>query len=110
MVNKGVVSRQVYMQSWYMANQVRINMMTFKEYINELRNVWLPSEWEALTRSQVLASQQGGKPFWEWAIEMQGTNALLMGTQSQLSEAALRNQLKAGQHPDLSNSRGGSLK
>lgn len=32
-------------QNWYMTNETRINVMTFKGYMAELCQVWLLSEW-----------------------------------------------------------------
>ncbi len=50
----------------------------------------------------MLSTQQGEKIFWEWVVDLQGTNVLLQGTQSHLSEDAIGNQIEANRHPDLS--------
>lgn len=89
-------------QSWYITNQTRIDVMSFRRYIVELKRVWLPSDWERTTRAKVLSTQQGDKIFWEWAVELQGSNVLLQGTQSHLTEDAIQNQIEANCNPELS--------
>lgn len=90
------------MQDWYMTNQARIDAMSFCRYLVELKRVWLPSDWERTTRAKVLSTQQGDKKFWEWVVDLQGTNLLLQGTQSYLMEDTLLNQIEANRHLELS--------
>ncbi len=89
-------------QNWYMANKARINAMSFKDYIVELRRTWLPTDWEANLRACILSARQEEISFHEWALEVQAANAILQGTASYLEEAGMRNQLKVGRHADLS--------
>ncbi len=89
------------LQEWYITNQERINAMEFSEYMNELQDVWLPSDWERTARTKILSTPQGDRIFWEWALEMQNLNARLLGTLSHLRESALCNQLEPNRNLDL---------
>lgn len=63
---------------------------------------WLPLDWDRTTQVKMLLTQQGGKIFWEWVMDLQGINIFLQGTQSHFSEDAILNQLEANHHPELS--------
>ncbi|KAG1856950.1 hypothetical protein C8R48DRAFT_607803, partial [Suillus tomentosus] len=56
---------------------------------------WLESHWDTKLRKKVLGSQQGSRPFYEWALELQNQNALLYGNTAHLSDVQLRNQMEA---------------
>lgn len=90
-----------YIQNWYIANQRRIDAMDFATYIAELHQVWLPADWEKRVQARVLETPQGDRVFWDWAVEIQSTNALLYDTTSLVSEDALRNQIEASHHAEL---------
>ncbi|KAG1899065.1 uncharacterized protein F5891DRAFT_1190260 [Suillus fuscotomentosus] len=64
-------------QDWCLMNQEEMDLMTFKEYMAEVRRVWLPSGWADIVRCKMLASMQGQCPFSEWAIDVQSQNTLL---------------------------------
>lgn len=72
-------------QNWYNANQARINALEFDKYIEELKTMWLPADWEASISARVWSLQQRDQIFWEWVVEVQGTNTLLLGTPSFLT-------------------------
>lgn len=60
-----------------------------------LRNDWLEKHWATKLRKKVLGSQQGSRPFYEWALELQNQNALLYGNKAYLEDDKLRDQLEA---------------
>lgn len=94
--------QDLWVQTQYMENWAQINAMTFDDYIEELCHVWLPSNWEVTLCLTVLGTQQGEKACHDWAMEIQGANALLIGTTSYLTEQTLHNQLEAGHSHNLS--------
>lgn len=88
-------------QEWYIVDQERLDKLTFDAYMAEVRAYWLPTDWADTTRQKMLSSFQGNKTFNDWAIEIQGQNALLRGTPSHMTELALRHHLEAHMQPDL---------
>ncbi|KAG1718917.1 hypothetical protein EDD22DRAFT_792022, partial [Suillus occidentalis] len=88
-------------QEWYLNDQERMDKLTFDAYIAEVRAYWLPWDWADSTRQKLLSSVQGNKAFSDWAVEVQSLNAILRGTESQLTELQLRFHLKAHMHADL---------
>ncbi|KIJ05142.1 hypothetical protein PAXINDRAFT_53754, partial [Paxillus involutus ATCC 200175] len=86
---------------WYINDDDRLNALSFTDFIAEVRNCWLPSDWAALTRQKMLSSMQGSRPFQEWAVEIQSQNAILRSTTSHLTEASVKYHLEAHMHPDL---------
>jgi predicted aspartyl protease len=82
-------------QDWYLTNQDEIDAMTFKEYMAEVRNMWLPVGWADIVRRKMLASTQGQRPFSEWAIEVQSQNTLLRGTTLHLPLYHLESHMNA---------------
>ncbi len=52
-------------------------------------------------RLKVLSARQGDTVFQDWAIAVQSTNAILLGTTSFLDKGAMQNQLEAGRNSDL---------
>lgn len=89
------------MQEWYIVNQEQIDAMEFPDYMNELRKVWLPSDWEQTAQAKVLSTLQGDRVFWEWVMEIQNLKAHLRGTASHLSERMIHHQLEANHNPKL---------
>ncbi|KAG1801985.1 uncharacterized protein BJ212DRAFT_1487467 [Suillus subaureus] len=88
-------------QEWYLNDQEHLDALTFREYMAEVRAYWLPSDWADITWQKLLSSTQGNKPFNEWAVEVQGLNALLHDTPSYLTELNLCYHLEAHMHTDL---------
>lgn len=90
-----------WVQNWYITHQRRIDEMDFLTYMEELQRVWLPTDWERTIHARVLATSQGDRNFWDWAVELQSTNTLLFSTASHLNEDAMRNQLEASRNTEL---------
>ncbi|KAG1841699.1 hypothetical protein DFJ58DRAFT_610860, partial [Suillus subalutaceus] len=88
-------------QDWYMTNQDEIDLMTFKEYMAEVREIWLPIGWADTIRRKMLASTQGQRAFSEWAIDVQSQNTLLRGTPSHLADVNILYHLESHMNIDL---------
>jgi hypothetical protein len=80
---------------WYWTDEVRINALTFENFLKEMRTKWLKKGWQKDIRRRVLGTKQNGEAFWDWAVRMRGLNALLRDTPSHLSDAILQSQLDA---------------
>lgn len=89
------------LHTWYLAQQVTLDAGTFLEYMTALKDAWLETHWDTKLRKKVLGSRQGGRAFYEWALELQNQNALLYGNAAHLTDAQLRNQLEANICDDL---------
>ncbi|KAG2158306.1 uncharacterized protein EDB93DRAFT_1246158 [Suillus bovinus] len=83
------------LRTWYLTQRATLDGGTFTQYMTALKNAWLESHWDTKLRRKVLGSQQGNRPFYEWALELQNQNALLYGSTTHLTDAQLRNQLEA---------------
>ena len=68
----------------------------------ELRENYLPPDWEESVRTQILGMQmRKSVKFWDWSQEMHTLNIVLWGTDSHLTDVALHNQLEASLEPSL---------
>ncbi|KAG2346923.1 hypothetical protein BDR05DRAFT_1046205 [Suillus weaverae] len=90
-----------WIQDWYITNQEHIDLMTFKEYMAEVRSVWLPIGWADTVQRKILASMQGQCAFSEWAMDVQSQNTLLRGTTSHLADINILYHLKSHMNIDL---------
>ncbi|KAG1839529.1 hypothetical protein F4604DRAFT_1599551, partial [Suillus subluteus] len=88
-------------QDWYSTNQEEIDAMTFKEYMAEVRSIWLPLGWADTVRRKMLASTQGQRPFSEWVIDVQSQNTLLRGTASHLPDVNILYHLESHMNAEL---------
>jgi hypothetical protein len=88
-------------QDWYLTNQEEIDVLSFKEFMAEVRRIWLPIGWADTVRRKMLASNQGQRPFSEWAINMQSQNTLLRGTTSHLTDVNILYHLESHLNADL---------
>ncbi|KAG1836531.1 hypothetical protein F4604DRAFT_1692804 [Suillus subluteus] len=75
------------LHTWYLAQWVTLDAA--------LKDAWLETHWDTKLRKKVLGSQQGARPFYEWALEIQNQNTLLYGNPTHLDDAQLRSQLEA---------------
>ncbi|KAG2138055.1 uncharacterized protein EDB93DRAFT_726219 [Suillus bovinus] len=88
-------------QDWYLMNQEEIDAMSFKKYMAEVRNIWLPLGWADTVRRKMLASTQGQRPFSEWAIDVQSQTILLRGTASHLPDINILYHLESHMNAEL---------
>jgi hypothetical protein len=89
------------LHTWYLTRRTVLDAGTFKQYMTALRNDWLEKHWATKLRKKVLGSQQGTRPFYEWALELQNQNALLYGNKAYLEDDKLRDQLEANTCDEL---------
>jgi hypothetical protein len=50
-------------QEWYLNDQERMDALTFKDYMAEVCEYWLPDDWADITRQKLLSLCQGSKVF-----------------------------------------------
>jgi hypothetical protein len=81
------------LHTWYLAQRATLDAGTFSEYLTALKSAWLETHWDTKLRKKVLGSQQGTRPFYEWALELQNQNALLYGNAAHLTTPVLRAKL-----------------
>ncbi|KAG1804740.1 uncharacterized protein HD556DRAFT_1226393, partial [Suillus plorans] len=88
-------------QDWYLNNQEEFDALSFKDYLGEVRDYWLPTDWSDSVRRKMLASVQGQRPFSEWAVDIQSQNTLLRDTASHLDDVNLLYHLESHMNPEL---------
>jgi len=92
----------VHVRDWISCDRARLLMLSYNDFMTEVRANYLPSDWEEMVRTQILGMQmKKGAKFWDWCQEMRAINIILRGTDSHLSDFALRNQLEANLEPSL---------
>ncbi|KAF9493440.1 hypothetical protein BDN71DRAFT_1394956, partial [Pleurotus eryngii] len=70
-------------------------------YKDQMRSLFLPTDWEYTARMAVLRLKQGLRPFMDFALELMGKNNLLAGTTSFMNDDFIRDAIEAGMEPDL---------
>ncbi|KAH7917164.1 hypothetical protein BV22DRAFT_1026885, partial [Leucogyrophana mollusca] len=93
--------RDVRLQDWYLNDKDEIDQYSFPQFMTQLRLHWLEADWQSKIRMKVLGSRQGNCPFYEWAIDLQSSNAILRDDPAYLSLDQLRFQMEANMHPSL---------
>ena len=94
--------RCVHIRDWISCERERLVNLSYAEFMSELRENYLPPDWEDSVRAQILAMQmRRNVKFWDWCQEMRALNIVLRGTASHLDDTALRNQLEASLEPGL---------
>ena len=63
---------------WYQASQVRIDVLTLDQYLDELTGLTLDHNWVHTLREEILNSHQGSCAFINWKIEMENLNSILI--------------------------------
>ncbi|KAG2740877.1 hypothetical protein P692DRAFT_201727552, partial [Suillus brevipes Sb2] len=93
MIASRMLDRRLH--TWYLTQRATLNAGTFDAYMKMLKKDWLEANWETKLRKKVMGSQQGTRPFYEWALDLQDQNSLLYGNDAHLNDVQLRNQLEA---------------
>jgi hypothetical protein len=89
--------RDTRIKDWILSDKVRIQSLSFSEFMTEFRMAYLDADWEETTRQELGAMTQGkDTSFWDFAITVQARNSLLVNTLSHLDEDKLRHRLEAG--------------
>ena len=86
---------------WAEANEAILKVLEFSEFMDWLKKRALEKDWDCKIKLSMLWSKQGGRPFHEWAYELQTRNALLRECPCHFSEEALREILQNGMDPSL---------
>ena len=86
---------------WAEANETILKVLEFSEFMDRLKERALEKDWDRKIKLSMLWSKQGGRPFHEWAYELQTRNALLRGRPCHFSEEALREVLQNGMDQSL---------
>lgn len=86
---------QPILKQWYRADKTRINAMGLPSFLKEIQNQVLDFDWDVKLLDSIQLSQQGKRPFWDWAISLQDSNATLSnaGSTHALPEAGLRQHI-----------------
>jgi hypothetical protein len=54
----------VLILDWYWTDDMRINTLSFNNFIKEMKSKWLKDGWEQDIRHRVLGTKQKGPEFW----------------------------------------------
>jgi hypothetical protein len=57
-------------EAWIIANETRLEALTFVAFMDEVRSLWLEDGWEDILRRRILGVWQGTKPFKEWLVKI----------------------------------------
>lgn len=93
--------RDTCIQDWVSLNCERLLRLTFPAFMTEFKELYLPKDWEEITCIELLQMNQGNKLFWDWAIQVQTKNSILIDTDSYLDKDQLRNCMEAGMNPKV---------
>jgi hypothetical protein len=84
------------------SNRATLVKLTFDEFMKQLRDMFLPKDWEENVRTQILGNKMPrNKHFILWAQGLQAMNCVLRNTRSHLSEERLCDTLEANIDGDL---------
>lgn len=86
---------------WLAANGPALPSMDWDSYKEQMRTLFLPTDWEYTARMAVLRLKQGSRPFMDFALDAMGRNNLLADTPSFLNDDFLRDAIEAGMEPEL---------
>ena len=77
-------------------------MLSFAEFMAELRANYLDPNWEPMVHCRILAAMlKQNQSFWDWFSHMQSLNSLLANTMSHFKDTSLHKKLEAGLNPEL---------
>ncbi|KAF4601883.1 hypothetical protein EYR40_005083 [Pleurotus pulmonarius] len=86
---------------WLAANGPSLPSMDWDTYKEQMRVLFLPTDWEYTARMAVLRLKQGSRPFMDFALDAMGKNNLLADTPSFMNDDFLRDAIEAGMDPEL---------
>ena len=90
-----------HVQDWVSINRERLLALMFAAFMTEFKKLYLPKDWEEITRIKLLQMNQGNDIFWNFAIQVQTKNSILIDTPSYLDKDQLRNRIEAGMNSKL---------
>jgi hypothetical protein len=83
-------------KDWVATERNHITGLTFPTFMAEFRTAYLKDDWEETVHRELGSMTQGSDSFWDYAIQVQAKNSLLIATTSHLDESKLRHRLEAG--------------
>lgn len=93
--------RDPRIQDWVGINRDRLLQLEFGVFIAEFKAAYLPKDWEEITRIELLQLTQGNDNFWDFSVQVQTKNSLLINTPSHLNDEQLRHRMESGMNPKL---------
>jgi hypothetical protein len=93
--------RDTRIQDWVSINREHLLGLTFAAFMAEFKSLYLPKDWEEITRIELLQMNQGNENFWNFAVQVQTKNSILLDTPSYLNKDQLRNRIEAGMSSKL---------
>ena len=94
--------KDVHVRDWVASERRSLLLLTFEDFMSELRKNFLPEDWVEDVRADLLGMRlKKGGNFFHWAQEMKALNIVLRGSPSHLDDATLRNQMEAALHSEL---------
>ena len=97
-VARGITGR--VFRDWFALNRTTYEAMSLSQFMDHVREYFLPSTWQRDLRKIVFGAEQGTRTFHEWALEARRANAVLPAAQ-RLSHDILRELLQARLEPKL---------
>jgi hypothetical protein len=94
--------RDSRIKDWISTDRDRLLQLSFSEFMKEFRAAYLDDDWEEGVRRELGNMMQGPQSFWDYAIQVQAKNSLLISTASHLDEDKLRHRIEAGMEESLS--------
>lgn len=88
-------------QDWISVDHNGFIGLTFAEFMKELCTMYLPKDWEEVTRIELLAMTQNSDTFWDFSIAVQAKSLLLRDTPSYQDKEQICYRLKARMNPKL---------
>jgi glycerophosphoryl diester phosphodiesterase len=83
--------RDTHIQDWVSINREHLLVLTFMAFMKELKLLYLPKDWEEITRIELLQMTQANDMFWDFAVQVQAKNSILIDTPLYLDKDQLRN-------------------
>jgi hypothetical protein len=74
--------RDTRIQDWISIHCNHFLTLSFKDFMVKFRKGYLPKDWEAITRIELLRMTQGDMSFWDFTVAVQAKNSLLCNTPS----------------------------
>ena len=93
--------RDPRIQDWVGVNRDHLLALDFAAFMTEFRAGYLPKDWEETTRIELLQMVQGTNTFWDFSVQVQTKNSILVGTPSHLTNEQLRHRMESGMNAKL---------
>ncbi|KAF9568677.1 hypothetical protein CPC08DRAFT_605382, partial [Agrocybe pediades] len=91
-----------HIKEWINNDRDRIEALSYEDFMKELRKLFLPSDWEVVTRNELCNRKMlTADKFYDWAMEIKSMNFLLKDTNSHMSDDQLRRHLETSMDRDL---------